>query len=42
LQVPYDAAVSGKYPIEFTIEAFNDTDQVSEKLEEKSIFLIPR
>ena len=42
LQVPHDAAVSGKYPIEFTIEAFNDTDQVSEKLEEKSIFLIPR
>jgi cytochrome c oxidase accessory protein FixG len=42
LQVPYDAAVSGKYPIQFTIEAFDDTEKVGEKLEEKSIFLIPR
>jgi polyferredoxin len=42
LQVPYDAAVSGKYPILFTIEAFDDTEKVAEKLEEKSIFLIPR
>jgi cytochrome c oxidase accessory protein FixG len=42
LQVPYDAAVSGKYPILFTIEAFDDTEKVGEKLEEKSIFLIPR
>jgi cytochrome c oxidase accessory protein FixG len=42
LQVPYDAAVSGKYPIQFTIEALDDTEKVSEKLEEKSIFLIPR
>jgi cytochrome c oxidase accessory protein FixG len=42
LQVPYDAAVSGKYPILFTIEAFDDTEKVGEKLEEKSIFLTPR
>ena len=42
LQVPYDAAASGKYPIQFTIEAFDDTEKVSEMLEEKSIFLIPR
>jgi cytochrome c oxidase accessory protein FixG len=42
LQVAIDAAVSGNYPILFTIEALDDTEKVSEKLEEKSIFLIPR
>ena len=42
LQVPYDAAISGKYPIVFTIEAIDDAAKVGEKLEEKSIFLIPR
>ncbi len=42
LQVPYDASISGKYPIVFTIEAIDDAAKVGEKLEEKSIFLIPR
>ena len=42
LQVPYDAAVPGSYPIQFTIEAFDDHEKSSEKLEEKSVFLMPR
>jgi cytochrome c oxidase accessory protein FixG len=42
LQVPYESAVSGTYPVLFTIETFDEMEKVSEKLEEKSVFLIPR
>jgi cytochrome c oxidase accessory protein FixG len=42
LQVPYESAVSGNYPVLFTIETFDEIEKVSEKLEEKSVFLIPR
>jgi hypothetical protein len=42
LHVPYGSAESGKYPIQFTIEAFDDAEKESQKIEEKSVFLIPR
>jgi polyferredoxin len=42
LQVPYDSAVPGSYPVKFTIEATDDDDKVQDTLEEKSVFLIPR
>ena len=42
LQVPYDSAVPGSYPVRFTIEASDDDETVHSKLEEKSVFLIPR
>jgi cytochrome c oxidase accessory protein FixG len=42
LQVPYDSAVPGSYPVRFGIEATDDDGTVREKLEEKSVFLIPR
>jgi polyferredoxin len=42
LQVPYESAVSGNYPVLFAIETFDEIEKVSEKLEEKSVFLIPR
>jgi len=42
LHVPYGSALSGKYPVQFTIETFDDNEKASEKIEEKSIFLIPR
>ncbi len=41
LQVPYDAAMPGSYPVRFTIQATDDDATVQEKLEEKSVFLIP-
>lgn len=42
LQVPYDSAVPGSYPVKFTIEATDDDEKVQDTLEEKSVFLIPR
>jgi hypothetical protein len=42
LQVPYDAAMPGSYPVHFTIQAADDDGTVQEKLEEKSVFLMPR
>ena len=42
LQVPYDSAMPGSYPVRFTIETANDEEAVHEKLEEKSVFFIPR
>jgi hypothetical protein len=42
LQVPYDSAVPGSYPVKFTIEATDDDKKVQDTLEEKSVFLIPR
>jgi cytochrome c oxidase accessory protein FixG len=42
LQVPFDAAVPGSYPIKFFIETTGDDEKVHDKLEEKSVFLIPR
>jgi cytochrome c oxidase accessory protein FixG len=42
LQVPYDSAVPGSYPVKFTIEATDDNEKVQDTLEEKSVFLIPR
>jgi polyferredoxin len=42
LQVPYDSAMPGSYPVLFTIEASDDDETVQEKLDEKSVFLIPR
>ena len=42
LQVPFDAAVPGSYPIKFSIETTGDDEKVHDKLEEKSVFLIPR
>jgi len=42
LHVPYGSAESGKYPVQFTIEAFDDAEKESQKIEEKSVFLIPR
>ena len=42
LQVPYDSAMPGSYPVRFTIEASDDDETVQEKLDEKSVFLIPR
>jgi polyferredoxin len=42
LQVPYDSAVPGSYPVRFTIEASDDDETVHTSLEEKSVFLIPR
>jgi cytochrome c oxidase accessory protein FixG len=42
LQVPYDSAVPGSYPVRFTIEASDDNESGHTQLEEKSVFLIPR
>jgi len=42
LQVPYDSAVPGSYPVRFTIEASDDNEIGHTQLEEKSVFLIPR
>ena len=42
LQVPYDSAMPGSYPVKFFIEATDDDQKVQDKLEEKSVFLIPR
>jgi cytochrome c oxidase accessory protein FixG len=42
LQVPYDSAVPGSYPVRFTIEASDDDETVHTSLDEKSVFLIPR
>jgi cytochrome c oxidase accessory protein FixG len=42
LQVPYDSALPGSYPVRFQIQASDDDETVQEKLEEKSVFLIPR
>jgi polyferredoxin len=42
LQVPYDSAVPGSYPVKFTIEATDDDEKVQDTLEEKSVCLIPR
>jgi len=42
LQVPYDSAVPGSYPVRFNIEATDDAEVVGDQLEEKSVFLIPR
>jgi polyferredoxin len=42
LQVPYDSAMPGSYPVRFSIETVNRDGTVHEKLEEKSVFLIPR
>jgi hypothetical protein len=32
----------GSYPVKFFIEASDDDQKVQDKLEEKSVFLIPR
>jgi cytochrome c oxidase accessory protein FixG len=42
LQVPYDSAAPGTYPVKFVIQATDDDDNVQDLLEEKSVFLIPR
>jgi len=42
LQVPYDSAVPGSYPVRFTIEASDDNETGHTQIEEKSVFLIPR
>jgi cytochrome c oxidase accessory protein FixG len=42
LQVPYDSAVPGSYPVKFTIEASDDDEKIQDTLNEKSVFLIPR
>ena len=42
LQVPFDAAMPGSYPVKFFIETTGHDDHEHEKLEEKSVFLIPR
>ncbi len=42
LQVPYDSAMPGSYPVRFSIETANGDESVHEKLEEKSVFLMPR
>jgi hypothetical protein len=42
LQVPYDSAVAGSYPVRFTIEASDEDEKAHTKLVEKSVFLIPR
>jgi polyferredoxin len=42
LQVPYDSAAPGTYPVHFTIEASDDDQTAQGKLDEKSVFLIPR
>jgi cytochrome c oxidase accessory protein FixG len=42
LQVPYDSALPGSYPVRFLIQASDDDQTVQDKLEEKSVFLIPR
>ena len=42
LQVPYDSAIPGSYPVRFTIEASDDNETGHTQLEEKSVFLIPR
>jgi len=38
VQVPFEAAAPGTYPIQFQIEALNSTDHLSEK----SVFMIPK
>ena len=42
LQVPYDSATPGSYPVRFIIEASDEAETVHTTLEEKSVFLIPR
>ncbi len=42
LQVPCDSAAAGSYPVRFGIQAFDDAEIGQEKIEEKSVFLIPR
>ena len=42
LQVPYDSAMPGSYPVKFFIEATDGDEKTQDKLEEKSVFLIPR
>jgi polyferredoxin len=42
LQVPYDSAMPGSYPVRFSIATANGDESVHEKLEEKSVFLMPR
>ena len=42
LQVPYDSAVPGSYPVKFTIEASDEDEKIQDTLNEKSVFLIPR
>jgi cytochrome c oxidase accessory protein FixG len=42
LQVPFDAAMPGSYPVKFFIETTGHDDHEHEKLEEKSVFLMPR
>jgi hypothetical protein len=42
LQVPFDTAAPGTYPVKFAIQATDDDAKVQDQLEEKSVFLIPR
>jgi hypothetical protein len=42
LQVPYDSAMPGSYPVRFSIATANGDESIHEKLEEKSVFLMPR
>jgi len=42
LQVPYESAAAGTYPVLFSIQAFGDDEMSQEKIEEKSVFLVPR
>jgi polyferredoxin len=42
LQVPYESATAGTYPVLFSIQAFGDDEMSQEKIEEKSVFLVPR
>jgi cytochrome c oxidase accessory protein FixG len=42
LQVPYDAAAPGSYPVLFSIESFDDAGTVNEKIDEKSMLIVPK
>jgi IG-like fold at C-terminal of FixG, putative oxidoreductase len=41
LQIPSDSAAAGTYPVRFGIQAFGDDEKSQEKIEEKSVFLVP-
>jgi cytochrome c oxidase accessory protein FixG len=42
LQLPYDAAKPGSHPIHFHIQSYEEGQQVVGRIEEKSVFLVPR
>ena len=42
LHLPYDAAQPGSHPIHFRIQSYEEGKEVVGKIEEKSVFLVPR